>query len=80
MFAVPGESTAGDDAVDVDMLSQCLAPGVQNHDDAQFGPEVFRVSSEGLEGLGGGVERNRLDPPSLNSLSFGGDAYRDVGR
>ena len=56
MFTVPGESTAGDDAVDVDMLPEVLPPGVQYHDDAEFGTQVFGVAPEGLEGLGGGAE------------------------
>ena len=56
MFPVTGESATGDDAVDVDMQSEVLAPGVQDHDDPQFRAQVLGVSPKGLEGVSGRVE------------------------
>ena len=56
VFPVTGESATGDDAVDVDMQSEVLAPGVQDHDDPQFRAQVLGVSPKGLEGVSGRVE------------------------
>ena len=58
--AVVLERSAGDDAVDVRVVVQRLAPGMQDHDDAQFA--VPQVLGKGLEGLGGEREQQAVDP------------------
>ena len=44
----------------VRMVEQGLAPGMQDRQKADLGPEVFRVSRNRAQGLGGGAEQNGL--------------------
>ena len=41
--AIRPQTAAGDDGVNVGMVSECLAPGMQNGEEADFGAEVFGV-------------------------------------
>ncbi len=43
---VRAQGSAGDDAVDVDVLSQILAPGVQHHGDAELAAEPAGIAAE----------------------------------
>ena len=57
MFTVPGQPATGDDAVNMEVLSEVLTPGVQDHDDAQFGPEVLGVTSLPISFM---IKNNRI--------------------
>ena len=50
-----------DDAVQVDVQREVLSPGVQDGEQAGFGPEVTWVASELEQGVGGGTEQPRVD-------------------
>ena len=43
------------------MVREGLAPGVEHGGDAELGPEVLRVASEGLQGFGGCVEEQTVE-------------------
>ena len=55
------QCTAGDQAVQVDMLAQVLAPGVQHRGHAQFTAQAFGVGGEGLERRPGTLEQQTID-------------------
>jgi hypothetical protein len=59
--AVESKSAAGDDAVEMGMEEQVLAPGVEHRGDADVGAEVLGVPGEGEQGLGGGGEEDLVD-------------------
>ena len=59
--AVPGERSARDDAVDVHVLGEGLAPGVEDGGDAEVTAEMARVAAEAQEGGGGGVEQETVE-------------------
>jgi hypothetical protein len=50
-----------DKAVHVQMLLEGLAPGVQDHRDAELGAEPFRILGKRRERCGSRVERERVD-------------------
>jgi len=61
--AVVGQHAAGDDAVDMRMVVERLAPGVEYHDDPQApAPAVLR---KGLQGLGGNAEQEVVDQQAV---------------
>src|SRR2546425_6834541 len=47
----------------VGMMDQTLAPGVENGEKADFGTEMFRISGDEPQGFGSGVEENAVDGP-----------------
>lgn len=63
-LAVRSHPAAGYDAVQVRVVQQVLAPGVQDGDEADLGAQVSAIGGDGAQGLGGGVEQDegRLVP------------------
>jgi hypothetical protein len=55
------EAAAGSGAVDVGMVEQVLAPGVEDGEEAEGGAEVFGVAADGEEGFGGGTEKDAVN-------------------
>ena len=47
------------------VVFEVLAPGVQNRQEPDLGPEVLRIKSDLPQGLGGGLEQNPVDPPRV---------------
>ncbi len=54
------ETACRDDAVQVDVKGEVLAPCVKDRDDARLGTQVARVASELVQGLGCGLEQERV--------------------
>src|SRR5262249_14041557 len=52
---------AGNDAMDVRMMLQGLAPGMENHGDAELGAKMPGIGRDGGDGLGGDTDTHRLD-------------------
>ena len=47
------------------MVLEVLAPGVQDGQEPDLGPEVLRVGGDLLQGLGGGTEQEAVDHPGV---------------
>ena len=60
-LAIGRQPAAGDDAVQVGMVLQGLAPGVQHRDDADLGAEVTRVGRNGAQRRGRAAEQDVVD-------------------
>ena len=58
---VRAQAAIGDDAVDMDVPSEVLAPGVQHHGDAELAAEPARIAAELEQGPGRGLEQERVD-------------------
>ena len=56
-----GESAAGDEAMDVRMMGERLAPCVKNGQEPDLTAEVPRIGGDGLERCGDGVEQDGMD-------------------
>ncbi len=63
-----GESAPGDNAMDMGMIHEVLAPGVENPDAPDLCPEMFRVLRELGEGLG-----DRTEKEIVQDLAVHGD-------
>jgi hypothetical protein len=61
MRAVWRESTTRHDAVDVRVMGQRRAPGMQHAGQADPGAEMLRVRGGGDQRLGGGLEQDSVD-------------------
>ena len=59
--AVEREAAARHDAMDVRMMVQVLAPGVEHGDDADLGAEMLGIGGDGAQRLGGGAEQDGVD-------------------
>ena len=59
--AVQTQPPAGDHTVDMDMLGQGLAPGMENCRNAEFGAQMFGVLGKFSQGLGGGVKQQVVE-------------------
>src|ERR1700737_2052947 len=59
--AVCRNNATGHDAVEVRMMVEVLAPGVQHGRDADLGAEVLRIGGDRQEALGGGLEQEAVD-------------------
>ena len=59
--AVWGQRPAGHHTVDMDMVFQGLAPGMQHHRDAEFAPEPLGVPSERLQRGGCRLEQEAIE-------------------
>jgi len=60
---VSRDAAAGDDAVDVGMVLEVLAPGVQDGQDRDFGTEVLGRGGDLAEGLSRRLEQDVVDDP-----------------
>ena len=58
---VRAQAAIGDDAVDMDVLSEILSPGVQHHGDAEFTAEPAGIVAEFEQGAGRGLEEQLVD-------------------
>ena len=59
------QPAAWHDTVDVRMVLEVLSPGVQDGQQPDLGPEVLRIGSDLLQGLGGGAEQEAIDLPRV---------------
>src|SRR5208337_237883 len=55
------QAAAGDDDVDMGMMGQRRAPGVEDGGEADARAEMLRVGGDGGQGLGGGPEQEVVD-------------------
>ena len=70
--AIGRETATGDDAVQVRMMEQRLAPRVEDGEEADLGAEVLGIGGDRAQGLGGGVEQDVVDR-RLVLVGDGGD-------
>ena len=63
--AVGDEAAAGDDAMQMRMMEQVLAPGVQHGEEADLGAQMLRIGGDGAQGLGGRLGRGCRRPRAL---------------
>ena len=73
--AIGRETAAGNDAMQVRMMEQCLAPGVEHGEKAELGAEMLGIGGDRAQGLGGGVKQDPVDRP-LFCMGDGGDLFR----
>ena len=59
--SVPRQAAAGNDDVDVRMMGERRAPGVQHGGEADAGSEMLGVGGDGGQRLGGGPEQEIVD-------------------
>jgi hypothetical protein len=59
--AIERQTTARNNAMQMRMMPQGLAPGVQHCQEANLGLEVFRIGSDRAQRFGGGGEENVVD-------------------
>jgi len=59
--SVGAGAATGNNAVDVRMVQQVLAPGVQDREEADLGPQVFGVRGDGEECLRAGSEEDAVE-------------------
>jgi hypothetical protein len=59
--SVGGESPSGDNTMDVGMIHEVLAPGVQNADTPYLCPEMLRVVCELCKGVGDRTEKKIIE-------------------
>ena len=57
------------------MMDQSLAPGVENGEEADLGAQMLGVGSDGLKSFGGSAEENAVDG-FLVVESDGGNLFR----
>ena len=57
VLAVGRETAARDDAVQMRVMNQLLAPGVEDGEEADLGTQVFGISSDRAESSGRGLEQ-----------------------
>ena len=57
------------------MMKQVLAPGVQHGEEADLGAQVLGIGSDGAQGLGGGAEEQAVDE-RLVLIGDGGNGLR----
>ncbi len=75
-LAVGRDAAARHDAVDVRVMGQRRAPGVEHGGEADAGAEVLGVGGDGDQGLGGGLEQDVVDH-RLVVIGDVGDLGRD---
>ena len=59
------EASRRDDAVDMRMSEQVLAPGVKNAEDADLGAQVLGVRRDFQQGGGAGGEQEMVELPGI---------------
>jgi hypothetical protein len=60
-LTIKGDTTAWDDHMDMRMVGERRAPGVENGEDADAGAEMFGIGRDGDQGLGRGLEQDVVD-------------------
>ena len=59
------KSTSRHHAVHMGVVFEVLAPGVQDRQESDLGPEMLRIGGDLLQGLGGGAEQKAVDLPLI---------------
>src|SRR5207244_4806331 len=59
--AVEGGATAGDEAVDVRVMMQILAPGMEHGDEADIGAEMLGIGGNSAQRLGGCAKQDGVE-------------------
>jgi hypothetical protein len=70
------ETAPGDDPVEVGMIQEVLAPGMENADHPHLGAEMFGVLGEFRERLGGRVKKQVVQELRVHGnqgIQFGGE-------
>ena len=73
--AVGRKTATGDDAMQVWMVQQGLAPSVKDGEEAELGAKMFGISGDCAQGFGSGVEQDVVD----RSLVVKGEAAISCG-
>jgi hypothetical protein len=60
-FAVGTQAAARHHAMQMRVMQQILAPGMQNGDEADLGAQVLRIGGDRAQCLGGGVKQDVVD-------------------
>ena len=63
--AIGRDSASRHHAVHMRVVFEVLAPGVQDGQEPDLGPEVLRIGGDLLQGLGGGAEQKAVDLPRV---------------
>ena len=66
---VEGEPTGGDQAMQVRMVAQVLAPGMEYGEDPDACPEMAWISGDLQQGFGGGTKQQVVEQRWLRSAS-----------
>ena len=74
-MAIARQASAGDDAMQMRMMEQVLAPGVQHGEEADLGAQVLGIGGDCAQGLGGGAEEKAVDE-RLVLIGDGGNGLR----
>ena len=74
-LAIGRHATAGHDTVQVRVMLQSLAPGMQHGDEADLSAQVLGIHGDGAQGLGSGAEQDVVDD-GLVLIGDGGDLLR----
>lgn len=74
-MAVGRKAAAWDDAMQMRIMKQVLAPGVQHGEQADLGAQVLGIGGDDAQGLGGGAEEQAVDE-CLVLLGNGGNGLR----
>lgn len=64
------DTAAGDDEVDMGVMQQVLSPGMEDAEEADFGPQEFRIACDRQQSLGSRLEENAVN----HALVVKGDA------
>lgn len=59
--SIEGDAAARDDAMEVGMIGEVLAPAVQHRDETDPGAEMSGICGDGAQRLGGRLEQDRVD-------------------
>src|SRR5215471_18218591 len=74
-LAIRGQSSAGHYAVQMRMNLEVLSPGVQHREEADLGPQMLGVGSNGFQRFGRSLEENVVDH-RLILISDRGNLFR----
>jgi hypothetical protein len=66
-LAIGIEAAGGDQAVDVGVLVEVTAPGVQGHEDAGQSAEELGIGAQGEQALAGAVEEDAVEPGTIEA-------------
>ncbi len=81
---IGGQPAPGNDTVEVGMMVQRLAPGMQHREEADLRPQMVRIACHGQEGLGHGLKEERIQHPRVLEREWAegmreGKHHMDVG-
>ncbi len=73
-LAIGGESSTGNDAMNMRMVEQVLPPGVEYGEESDFGTQVLGIGGDGAQRLGCGTEKDAVEDPFVVE-GDGGDLF-----